>query len=189
MFLQRHGESETNLRKVFTCRKLDPSLTERGKQQIEGCVEFYRPLPIERIITSPSHRATQSAEILASQLDVPLSIDACLLEVDVGDLEGESELDNRHLKQFFDIFTDWIQGRWDTEFPGGESGHEVRSRAENTAMLLSSVPTVLVGHAAFFAVFLATQGMPSENVEDLFLPRAGIARRSGSGDCWRILNE
>jgi broad specificity phosphatase PhoE len=43
MFLQRHGESETNISKLFTCRKIDPSITENGRKQIEDKAYFYRP--------------------------------------------------------------------------------------------------------------------------------------------------
>lgn len=34
IYLQRHGECTTNVRKIFTCRLLDPELTELGKAQI-----------------------------------------------------------------------------------------------------------------------------------------------------------
>ena len=33
-YLQRHGESANNVAHVFTCRRLDPGLTERGRAQI-----------------------------------------------------------------------------------------------------------------------------------------------------------
>jgi broad specificity phosphatase PhoE len=186
MFLQRHGECVTNRMKVFTCRKLDPSLTETGRRQIENRVLYYGSFDIERIVTSPSKRAIESAEILSSRLGIDYQTNECLLEIDVGDLEGESERDPENLQRFFSVIKDWLIRSKNTRFPGGESKDDVEERLKVLDSLISSNPAILVGHATLFAVFLGTRGNSFERVEHLFLARAGIARYCPGARTWSI---
>ncbi len=189
MYLQRHGESTTNLTKTFTCRRLDPSLTERGKRQIEDIVSYYASRKIGDIISSPSKRAIESAEILGNRLGLSPKVNECLLEVNVGDLEGKSERDPVYLKQFISVVEDWLIGKKNTRFPGGESWSEVEKRLNIIDSLISSTPTIFVGHSTLFAVFLGTRGLSFRTVEALFLPQAGIARFSDSRRRWEVGKE
>ena len=186
MFLQRHGESATNLTNTFTCRRLDPSLTEKGERQMEDVVPYYASHEIGRILTSPSKRAVESAEILGSRLGISPQVNECLLEVDVGDLEGESEREPGLLRQFFSVVEDWLIHRKNTRFPGGESWGEVEKRLKMLDLLMSSSPAIFVGHTTLFAVFLGTRGVAFDKVEELFLPRAGVASFSPSERSWRM---
>lgn len=174
MFLQRHGECETNVKQIFTCRKLDPDLTEKGRLQIHEKIAFYKTRDIQRIVSSPSKRAVQTAEILGSALKIKYEIDDSLLEVDIGDLEGMSERDAKLLKLFFDILRGWISMDENTAFPGGESKSDIEKRLDHAIALLSP-STMLIGHAAFFALLLGKLKMPFENLMELFLPRGGTA--------------
>ena len=185
MFLQRHGESETNISKIFTCRKLDPDLTERGKRQIEDKAYFYKPLGIQKIVTSPSRRAIQSAEILGRVLNIGFTDDEALLEVDVGDLERKSELVPEHIGLFFKILNDWLYKGMNTRFPNGESKEEVESRIERAISSLSPL-TILIGHVTFFAVLLWKFKMPFNEVKELFLPRGGTAQYFKDKNEWKI---
>jgi broad specificity phosphatase PhoE len=172
--------------KVFTCRKLDPSLTETGRRQIENRVLYYGSFDIERIVTSPSKRAIESAEILSSRLGIDYQTNECLLEIDVGDLEGESERDPENLQRFFSVIKDWLIRSKNTRFPGGESKDDVEERLKVLDSLISSNPAILVGHATLFAVFLGTRGNSFERVEHLFLARAGIAKYCSGARTWSI---
>ncbi len=186
MFLQRHGESETNVTKTFTCRRLDPGLTAEGRRQIEDVASYYASREIKGIITSPSRRAVESAEILGARLAVGVKIYECLLEVDVGDLEGESERDQKRIRFFFSVIEDWLIHKKNTRFPGGESLSDVERRLKLLDSLMHSLPAVFVGHSTLFVVFLGTRGMPFQKVEELLLPHAGIARFSSFEQKWRI---
>jgi probable phosphoglycerate mutase len=187
MFLQRHGESEANVSKIFACRKLDPSLTEKGRRQIEDKAYFYKPLGIQKIATSPSRRAIQSAEILGRALNIDFVVNEALLEVDVGDLEGKSELIPEYIGLFFEILNDWFYKGLNTRFPGGESKEEVESRIERTISSLSPL-TILIGHVTFFAVLLWKQKMPFNEVKDLFLARGGTAQYFKDKNMWKIIS-
>ena len=186
MFLQRHGESATNLTKTFTCRRFDPGLTDEGKRQIEDIGTYYASQQIRGIVTSPSKRAVESAEILGSQLGIRPEVSDCLLEVDVGDLEGENECDQTLIRFFFSVIEDWLVRKKNTRFPGGESWRDVERRLKLLDTLMYSPPTIFVGHTTIFAVFLGMRGLPFNKVEDLFLPRAGIARFSHTEKKWKM---
>ncbi|NQU12335.1 histidine phosphatase family protein [bacterium] len=186
LHLQRHGESETNVARVFTCRRLDPSLTEDGRSQIAARIPFYQQAGIEHIVSSPSTRAVQSATILGEGLDAPVTTDPSLIEVDVGELEGQRDCDPEPFGRFLAVLTDWLVHGKDIRFPGGESRTEVVARVWRI-LALGSATTLLIGHCALFAVVLGTQGMPFQRVDELFLPRGGGAVFDGAARAWRVL--
>lgn len=107
IYLQRYGESANNLTKIFTCRRLDPGLTQLGRRQIQNLIPYYSAKGINQIFSSPSKRAFESAWILSSGLGVEFRTDNCLLEVDVGILEVESEQDHELLAQFHAVMDNW----------------------------------------------------------------------------------
>lgn len=92
MILLRHGETVFN--KFFTTKRIDPGirdprLTDRGREQAHMVAESLRSVPITRLISSPYSRALETAEIIASTLDVPIAVDTlvrerCAFSCDVG---------------------------------------------------------------------------------------------------------
>ena len=175
IFLQRHGESTANTSEIYACRRLDPELTERGRSQVEANAIFYGDVGIRRILSSPSKRAAQTAEIIGSVLGLTREVNAVLMEVNVGDFEGQSYHSAAYSSErFFSIFEDWLVRQKDTRFPGGESRQDVEERLQEMESLLSPCPTILVGHGGLFACFLGRR-MRFESVKELFLSRAGIA--------------
>lgn len=83
MILIRHGESEFNA--VFSKTRRDPGiadpvLTEEGHRQAAAVAETLRNKGVRRLIASPYTRALQTAEIIATALDLPVTI-----EVSVGE--------------------------------------------------------------------------------------------------------
>jgi len=186
MFLQRHGESETNVQGVFTCRRLDPDLTDLGREQIKQNVALYRDADITHIITSPSKRAISTAEILSESLELPVTHDESLLELDVGDLEGRPEDDQECLRVFFGTLSDWLNGVDGTCFPGGESGSDVAGRIAALTELASPT-SLLVGHAGIFAMLMGSRGLPFSRIEELFMPRAGVARYVQDTESWNVI--
>lgn len=183
-YLQRHGESVNNLTKMFTCRRLDPGLTELGRKQIKDRVPYYNTKGINCIYSSPSRRAVESAEILSSRLGIEFFTDYRLLEVDVGSMEGKSEQAPHLLAKFYSTVNDWLVGNRNTRFRGGESFGEVQDRLRSIKSLTFQGPSILIGHSTLFAVFLGMKGVCFTKVEELFLPRGGLATYDpDSGRC------
>ncbi len=77
MILLRHGESEFNRHFSVTRRDpgiRDPTLTERGRAQVEAAAAALAGMAISRIIVSPYTRALETAAPLAGLLGVPVAV-------------------------------------------------------------------------------------------------------------------
>lgn len=78
MILLRHGETVFNVK--FSVTRVDPgvedpALTDNGRAQVEQATEMLRDQDLVRLVTSPYRRALETADIIASRLDIPVTID------------------------------------------------------------------------------------------------------------------
>lgn len=177
MYIQRHGKSEANEQRVYSCVKLDPPLTDSGKKQIESYLEYYSGLRIESIISSPSKRAIETAEIIAHHLGLPITLDKALHEIDMGELEGKPQDEKENIKLFTSIIDNWLLGDGTMKFPGGESYVNVKERINHvTRNYIDKENILLVAHATFFACLMGQTLKYNESIFELFLPHAGRAK-------------
>lgn len=90
IYVMRHGESEKNTLGVFD-RELDKyPLTENGKEEAKRAAKDLNG-KIDLVITSPVRRAKETAEIVAGEIGIEVSIADELIEVDQGTWEGKRE--------------------------------------------------------------------------------------------------
>lgn len=189
IFLQRHGESDANVSGIYACREIDPDLTVQGLKDAQASIPFFAKAGIRKILSSPSKRSIQTAEAISAELRCDLEINSLLMEVDVGDFEGQSiHSDAFSSNRFFGIIHEWLVEQKDSRFPGGESRKDVEGRIRDLEKSNFSVPTILVGHAALFAFFLG-QRKRFDNVRELFLPNGGISYYSESIGDWIIMDD
>jgi len=94
IILLRHGESEGNAADLIQGQS-DYPLTARGIEQAHTLAARWQALrasaagPLfETIITSPLSRARQTAEIIATELNLPLELDSIWIERGFGNLDG-----------------------------------------------------------------------------------------------------
>jgi len=89
-YFVRHGETETNARKVVA-GSLDTELTERGREQARDTAEALALAhePITAIYSSPLKRARDTAAPIAERLKLPVTIVPELAERNWGVLEGQ----------------------------------------------------------------------------------------------------
>lgn len=175
MFIQRHGESVANEKKIFSCKNFDPELTENGIKQIEALVEFYKDKKIKKIVVSPSLRAIQTVEIISEAIGVEYEVDDELIEVDLGDLEGKTYEVSHRLKIFHGIIENWVWGDKQLKFVGGESYKEVEARVSRLRKeYLDRDDVLLVAHNTLFAIMMSFD-RTVESTSDLFMRRGGYA--------------
>lgn len=179
IYLQRHGESETNINKIFTCRKIDPSLSIKGREQIVNKIKYYEDKNINKIISSPSKRTIETATILSKGLNMNYSIDENLYEIDVGKLEGRSEFNEKNKICFNETINNWIYNDKNISFPDGEDYIKVKERINSLIKKYfnNKENILLIGHSAIFALLLY-QFKKVNNMEELFLERGGVAKFS-----------
>ena len=85
----RHGESEGNLAGVLQGQS-DFPLTTEGKEQAQRLASLWQSQSVkfDLIISSPLLRASQTAEIIASVLEIPVEYDPAWKERYFGQLQG-----------------------------------------------------------------------------------------------------
>jgi broad specificity phosphatase PhoE len=95
--LIRHGETDWNRESRFQGHA-DPPLNALGRAQAGALAGQLASEPVAVAYTSPLRRATETAEILASRLDVELHTDETLMEVNVGSWSGltRAEVESRY---------------------------------------------------------------------------------------------
>jgi 2,3-bisphosphoglycerate-dependent phosphoglycerate mutase len=123
LVLVRHGQSEWNLKDLFTGWK-DPDLTERGIEEahIAGRALKAKGLSFERGYASNLIRTRRSLTLILAELgqkDVPTVHAEALNERDYGDLSGLSK-DEARAKWGEDQVRLWRRS-YETRPPGGES--------------------------------------------------------------------
>ncbi len=122
IYVIRHGQSVVNVERTLRCKKLAGDLTKRGRKQATKAGVWLKDKSIDRILASAFHRAEQTATIIADHLDLKVTIDARLGEMDCGDFEGKS--DKESWKQWSKIYNRWKQGDFGARYHGGESYRE-----------------------------------------------------------------
>src|SRR5450432_219011 len=120
IYLVRHAENVANLTKEFSHKLVDYSLTAKGILQAQQTASYFRDKHIDEIYSSPLKRARETADIIAQEDHLSVSIVEQFREVNVGSLEGRPpNAENWALHER--ILQDWKIGNHDTTFPDGEN--------------------------------------------------------------------
>ncbi|MCW2855005.1 MAG: pspA 3 [Marmoricola sp.] len=129
LILVRHGVTDHTADKLFSggLGGSNPALNEEGRAQIRATGEWLAPLAesVDALITSPVRRTYESAEILASLLDQPVTTEPGIAEMEFGAWDGLSFAQVQ--ERFGDELALWL-GAMDYAPPGGESFEDVAAR-------------------------------------------------------------
>ncbi len=86
----RHGQTDWNLDQRWQ-GQTDIPLNDTGRKQAEDAKTRIVDLPITHIVASPLSRARETAEIVNSVLNLPITDHAGLMEVGFGVMEGSHQ--------------------------------------------------------------------------------------------------
>jgi phosphoserine phosphatase len=126
IYLVRHGQTAWNKEEVFRGRT-DIPLDETGLREAELAGEYFRPINIQAIYSSPLSRAWQTAQKIA--LIHPLQVESLegLIDMSFGAWEGHSL---REVEEKDGVrYQQWRDEPHLVNLPGGETLEEVRVRA------------------------------------------------------------
>jgi broad specificity phosphatase PhoE len=127
LILIRHGETDHNADGMVQGRA-DIPLNDLGRRQAAALADSLRHTPVRAVYTSPLKRARETAAIVAAALDLPVTVEPDLIEMDVGRLEGLSGAQMR--ERFPEFLAVWAGPEGpDIPMPGGESLRQVQTRA------------------------------------------------------------
>lgn len=124
LILMRHGQSYGNVERRLDTRPPGAELTPLGRDQARAFArESGRPAMLAH---SVAIRASQTAEVIGSQLHMPAIEVAGIHEAQVGRLENRC--DDDAVAEFNAIYERWHRGELDVPLPGGETGNDVLDR-------------------------------------------------------------
>ena len=125
--LTRHGETARSRPEQHLGQHLDVPLTDEGREHAARLAERLASIPFERVISSPSRRALETARVLAPGRDP--ETDPRLLEMDYGTWEGltyEQVMARDGVARLL-----WEADPAGLACPGGESGNDVAARVRS----------------------------------------------------------
>ena len=141
----RHGQTDDNVSGRISGQGPVP-LNTRGQEQARLVGEVLVPLGVTRLLSSPVARAWQTAEILATRLQLQIEPVPDLREVGYGDWEGKRFSDIRSEPAAHHVMHNPIHA----VFPKGESLLGVQQRGVRTVEWVRRTSpgavTVLVSH-------------------------------------------
>src|SRR5579859_6703077 len=85
----RHGQTTWNVEHRLPGQLPGIHLTDTGKQQAERLADALAVLPISAIISSPLERARETAKIIAQPRQLPIQLEADLMDINVGHWAGQ----------------------------------------------------------------------------------------------------
>lgn len=129
----RHGQSESNLAKVFTGQG-DTALTELGKQQAERTAQYLKTFPITRIYASDLKRTMETAEPTAKLFGLDIIPDAALREIFAGEWEGKSYEEIRRI--YGESYRLWLEDLGKAHPNGGERVLDLYERVNEAILRL-----------------------------------------------------
>ena len=139
----RHGESIGNAQSRWQGQS-DYALTERGRTQARALAERWKSegVKFDRIIASPLSRAKETAEIIASALDVKLEFDPIWLERHIGEMEGLTAEEVRKRPQPpyitpYDSIGGEGEGDWALFLRAGQALHNLLRRPAGSYLIVS----------------------------------------------------
>lgn len=176
LVLIRHGETDWNVEGRYQ-GQADPPLNARGIRQAHTLGEqLARELAgddLHLLFTSPLQRASQTAEIIANRLQIPVTNEPRLQEIHQGDWQTRlrSEIERLYPR----LFTQWETQPWEVAPPGGERLVQVQQRVyASVDDILDQYPGKTIGlvcHRIPIALIkMRYQSLPPDIVRTLHLP-------------------
>ena len=145
LYIVRHGQTDLNRQGIIQGRGMDTDLNDEGRRQANAFFNVYKAVPFDKIYISELKRTRQSIQPFID-LGIPYEKLAGLDELGWGIHEGQAPTPENKV-EFMRIMRDWLDGRLDEKFKGGESPNEVKKRQLEAMGVIMSHPeekTVLI---------------------------------------------
>ena len=133
IILIRHGQSQTNVQKVFT-GQLDADLTDAGRVQAQRMAEYVDKYPVEKLYVSSLQRAIHTAEAIARRQNCPVEKRDELMEINSGLWQGLTFV--QIAEKFPDTHMAW---KTDIDNAAPDGGETVRQLYDRVTAFLNKV--------------------------------------------------
>ncbi|MBD3282469.1 MAG: hypothetical protein GF387_02565 [Candidatus Portnoybacteria bacterium] len=151
-YIIRHGEAESNRDQFCSSwpEKVTNPITEKGEKKIKKQAKKLKKENIDIIFSSPLLRTKQTAEIIAEELNLKISLDERIREHDCGIFNGRTvEEWNNFFKTKKEKFT--------KRPPNGENRRDIKERLESflkeTEEKYNNKNILIVSHEGVLLIF------------------------------------
>jgi broad specificity phosphatase PhoE len=163
LYIVRHGQTELNRLGIVQGRGRDTDLNDEGKKQAYLFYNDYKDVPFDKIYISALRRTQQSIQPFID-LNIPFEKLPGLDELAWGIYEGQPSTPATKAA-FLKLLRDWMEGKLDTKFEGGESPNEVKIRQQEALDVIMSHPeeknVLICMHGRAMRLFLCIlMGLP-----------------------------
>lgn len=186
--LIRHGETEWNTSGRWQ-GILPVPLNDMGREQARKLATALRQDAIQRIYTSDLSRASETAQIVAETLGIPVSVDKRLRELDIGVFQGLTveEILQRHAQEYRDFMAQPIA----YVLPQGESREQMGQRmmaAWNDFISQTDMKHIaIVSHGGAIKMLLSVLWPgQAEAFHTYDIPNTSITRLTHVDGVWQI---
>lgn len=183
LYLVRHGRTDYNLNHLAQGH-IDVPLDEVGREQAIKVAEFFVKHPVQRMLSSDSQRAAETARLASVALGVPLETSTLLRERSLGELEGAPLTT---LVKAWDEACSGGESRFTVKPRGAESAYEVMDRIASITqdLHLDTRSTAIFTHGMTKEVLLCRLlGAPVETSRSFRFDNASITELRWAQDVW-----
>ncbi len=153
--LVRHGRSEWNANGRIQ-GQIDIALDEAGRQQAQQVADRLAQETISAVYSSPLLRAKATAEVVAAKFDLPVDLDARLMEYDFGVMSGLTW--DQVVENHPDLANRWLEDPWVVPVEGSEGrvnfAARVMSAMHDIGVQQPAGQVAVVAHGGTFGVYL-----------------------------------
>lgn len=162
LYLVRHGENPANLKREFSYKILDYSLTEKGVRQAEQTAAYFANggPRVDAIFSSPLKRALETAQIIGAQTGHDVTVIEEFREINCGDFDGAPPTEEMWAEHDR-ILEAWRNGDHAVRFPGGEDYHRLLARVR------VGLAQVVAGRDGQQIVIVAHGGIVQASLKDV----------------------
>ena len=126
IIMVRHGQSETNVLKVFT-GQIDAALTDTGREQAQMMAQYLDKYKVDKIYVSSLSRALETAQPIAQRQNCPVEKRDDLMEINAGLWQGMTFTDIA--EKYPETYRTWKEDTANAAPEGGETCRQLYERA------------------------------------------------------------
>ncbi|MDX6609435.1 MAG: 2,3-bisphosphoglycerate-dependent phosphoglycerate mutase [Solirubrobacterales bacterium] len=183
--LLRHGESVSNAdpEAIALPAETGDRLSERGRQQAAAAAQALLGIGITRLLSSPMHRALETAEPVSEALDLPVTVLPYVHELKESAGYGRLSAEEQKLRRWSARMSAHLDDP-NHSSDGAESFNEIVSRVRLLKAELESQPegekALIVTHG-IFSRFFCFDSLLGEAFEPRMVPRLWNLRTRNCG--------
>ncbi len=170
----RHAESIANVNGIYQGQSYDTELSSIGEEQAFALAEKLADFEIDEIVSSPLQRTMQTAEAVAMNSGLDVTIDDRIIETNHGLWEGKNKI--YIAKNYPEVYKTWLTAPSKAVFPEGEAFSETVQRVKDFLhdFIFSGITCVVTHDNILRIMICLAKEMPIDDIWQVKIDSASI---------------